>query len=259
MKKIVFLGCGKMGQAIMQNFLENNINRSDITIIDPSISNIKNPDDLDKNYQADIVILAIKPQNCQSIIDNFKNSNRYHQNTIFISILAGINCNFLEKILGNDKKIIRLMPNLPILLGEGISAYFANKNIKNNEEKDWVNLFGKNIKFTEEKFINKATAISGSGPAYLFLFAKNIIDAAQKIGLSKDDAQYLTKQTILGAAKMLQENNNIDELINNVTSKGGTTQAALEQFNNPDKSLQKLTQEAVKSAFKRAGELEKTP
>ena len=168
-----------MGGAIAKNFLNNNVKKENILTIDPSneSANFKSIFDLKnhknyQNYQADIVIFAIKPQNSAEIIENFTKSNLHHKNTIFISILAGKNTNFFENILGKDKKIIRLMPNLPILIGEGISGYFCNKNLKNNEEKPIIDLFGKSLKVENEDLIHQITAISGSGPAYLFLFAK---------------------------------------------------------------------------------------
>ena len=235
----------------MQNFLNNGVKRENILTIDPNNNNsdIKSINEIQDNYKADIVIFAIKPQGSEEILKEFAVKNSFNQNTIFISILAGKTIGFFENILGKDKKIIRLMPNLPILIDEGISAYFCNKNIQNGQEKELVNLFGQNLKLEKEDLINQATAISGSGPAYLFLFAKNIIESAQKIGLSKKEAQTLTKQTLFGASKMLLNEDNIDELINSVTSKGGTTQAALEEFNNSNNSLEDLVFKSINAAF----------
>ena len=264
---ILFLGLGKMGSAIMHNFLKNNIKKDNILTIDPisKEANFSNISQIPVNYQADIVIFAIKPQNSAEIIANFKNSANYHQNTIFISILAGKTIDFFENILGNDKKIIRLMPNLPILINQGISAYFSNKNLQNNEEKLIINLFGDNIKLDQEEKINQATAISGSGPAYLFSFAKNMIAAARTIGLNQEEAEKLAIKTILGSANMLVNQDNlvknnikesdIDNLINNVTSKGGTTKAALDILQNQDNSMQNMIEKAADAAFNRAKEL----
>lgn len=257
-KKILFLGFGKMGGAIAQNFLKLGVKKEHILAIDPynkeadfsDISQINT-----QNYQADVIIFAIKPQNSEKIIENFKNSNLFHQNSIFISILAGKNTRFFEDILGNDKKIIRLMPNLPILINEGICGYFCNKNLKNGEEKAIIDLFGTNLKVDDENLIHQITAISGSGPAYLFQFAKSIITAGQEIGLSQADSKKLTLKTILGAAKMLENEENIDQLINNVTSKGGTTSAALAEFNSEPNSLSNLTKNAINAALNRSKEL----
>ncbi len=243
-----------MGSAIRQNFLNNNISKKDILVIDPrsNLADITSISNINKDYKADVIIFAIKPQECEDILRELKSLQPYNQNTIFISILAGKKIKVFEDIFGKDKKIIRLMPNLPILIGEGISAYFANKNIKNNEEKAIIDLFGQNLKLSNEDLINQATAISGSGPAYLFLFAKSIIDAAKELGLDEEESKKLTKQTLLGASKMLLKEDNIDQLISNVTSKGGTTQAALDVF---DGSLQDLTLKAIKAAFERSKDL----
>lgn len=245
-----------MGGAILQKFLKNGIAREDILAIDSDPKNdfadFNSMKKIVADYQADIVVFAIKPQDSEVTLKEFFELNLFHRNTIFISILAGKNIKFFEKILGKNKKIIRLMPNLPILIDEGICAYFANKNLNQFEELESVNLFGKNLKFFDESAIDKVTAISGSGPAYLFLFAKNLIESGEKIGLNSSDAKKLVKQTIYGAAKMLLKENDLDLLINNVTSKGGTTAAALDVFNNPKKSLKSLTLKAVKAAFKRS-------
>jgi len=255
-KNFLFLGFGKMGGAIFHNFLQKNIKKENIATIDPSNSSADFKDISEiKNRKFDVVIFAIKPQNSEEILQKFAKSNLFHENTIFISILAGKNISFFEKFLGNDKKIVRVMPNLPILINEGISGYFSNKNLKNNEEKVIIDLFGQNIKVEKEDLIHQITAISGSGPAYLFLFAKNMVEAAVEIGLNQDQAQKLAIQTIFGASKMLLEEQNIEQLIDNVASKGGTTRAALDVFNDEENSLSQLTQKAVKSALKRSIEL----
>lgn len=248
-----------MGGAILQKFLKNGVNRSDILVIDSNPQNkLADFNDIEEakhsNYQADIVIFGIKPQDSEIILEKFANLKIFHKNTIFISILAGKNISFFTKILGEDKKIIRLMPNLPILIDEGICAYFSNKKVTQKEEKI-VDLFGQNIKLKRENLINQVTAVSGSGPAYLFLFAKNFIEVSQKIGLNKDDSQKLVKQTIFGAAKMMLDEDDLEQLIKNVTSKGGTTAAALDVFNKPKKSLYNIILKSVKAAFKRSKEL----
>jgi pyrroline-5-carboxylate reductase len=255
-KRILFLGYGKMGEAIAQNFIKNNVIRGDILAIDPisKEADILSIKDIKEGYSADVVIFAIKPQGCEEAIKEFMNSGSYNESTIFISILAGKDVDFFENIIGKDKKIIRLMPNLPILIGEGMCGYFANGNIQNGEEKEIINLFGKNIKVDNEDLINQVTAISGSGPAYLFLFAKTMVEAGKEIGLSNKESQELVKQTLLGASKMLLNEDNIDQLIDNVTSKGGTTKAALDVFRK-EGSLQNITSEAVKAALKRSREL----
>ena len=254
-----------MGGAIRQNFLQNNIAKSNIVIIDPNseLADFAAVEDAKNNSRFaayDVVIFAIKPQGSEAVLEEFYQTKLFHQNTIFISILAGKKIEFFEGFLGSDKKIIRLMPNLPITIGEGISAYFCNKNLQNNEEIELVNLFGQNLKLEQEDQINQVTAISGSGPAYLFLFAKSLILSAQKMGqgennLNEEIARKLVFQTLFGASKMLLNESDIDNLIKSVTSKGGTTASALEVFNNKENSLEDLVDKAVQAAFKRASKL----
>jgi len=263
LNKFLFIGCGKMGSAILQNFLKNNIDLKNIVIVDPEneLANFKSLAEIENYFQADVVIFAIKPQNSEVILKEFAKTKLFHHQTIFVSILAGKKIEFFENILGKNKKIIRLMPNLPILISEGISAYFCNKNLQKNEEKELVNLFGQNLKLEKEDLINQVTAISGSGPAYLFLFAKNLVEAGLKIGLKEEDAKKLVIQTLFGAVKMLDKevnskNSDFDDLIKSVASKGGTTEAALNIFNNSkSNSLKELVESAIEAAFQRSKEL----
>jgi pyrroline-5-carboxylate reductase len=266
-KKILFIGCGKMGSAIIKNLLSNGFEYPQFTILKPSKKNliigvkyISSYRELPKNYQADIVVLAFKPQAAKEVLFDFAQCKITHSKTIFISILAGKKTEFFEEILGSKTKIIRLMPNLPTLINQGIFGYYPNLNVKKSELKslsNFLNAIGENIIVQKEDLIDAVTAISGSGPAYLFLFIKLMIEAAMELGLDKKSAEKLVEQTIYGSAKMaLQFDDDLEDLIESVASKGGTTEAAL-QILQENNQFKKIIFDAVKAANKRAIELSK--
>jgi pyrroline-5-carboxylate reductase len=258
-KKIFFLGCGKMGTSLLKALLKNGFESEDFLVMKPSDNNqidkvnyVSSYEEIAKDYCADIVFFTFKPQKAKEILSNFAKQNIYNSNTIFISILAGKRVTSFEDILGPDIKLVRLMPNLPIVIGEGIFAYFCNSKIKETEIIDFLNLLGKNIKLEKEELIDVVTAISGSGPAYLFLFIQMMVEASKKLGLSPDISEKIIKQTIYGSAKMaLTEDRDLDQLISDVASKGGTTEAALEILSE-DNIMQNIITRATDAALSRA-------
>ncbi len=256
-----------MGSAIIRNLLANDFEYPQFTILKPSKKNlivgvkyISSYQELPKNYQADIVVLAFKPQAAKEVLYEFAQHKIISSKTVIVSILAGKKTGFFEEILGEKTKIIRLMPNLPTLINQGIFGYYPNSHIKKSELKslsNFLNAIGQNIAVEKEDLIDSVTAISGSGPAYLFLFIKLMIEAAIELGLDKKSAEKLVEQTIYGSAKMaLLSNQDLEDLIESVASKGGTTEAALQvlQENN---QFKKIIFDAVKAANKRAKELSK--
>lgn len=264
-KKILFIGCGKMGSAVLKNLISNGFDENNFMVLKPSKKNlikkikyISSYSDLPKNYQADLVVFGFKPQVAKEILNDFVKAKITNQNTIFVSILAGKKTEFFEKILGKSAKIVRLMPNLPTLINEGISGYYLNQNIKKSEEKSltkFLNGISKNIKVTDENLINSVTAISGSGPAYLFLFIKSMIESAKDLGLDAKSSEILVEQTIFGASKIaLLTNKDLEELISSVASKGGTTEAALKVLHK-NNQFQKIISNAVKAAHKQSVKL----
>lgn len=261
-RNIFFLGCGKMGSAIINNLLKNRVSASSFLVLKPSDENqiqniryIHSYSEIPKNYKADIVFCVFKPQMATEILNNFSKQGIFDEDTIFISVLAGKKIAFFEKILGKEVKLIRLMPNLPITIGEGIFAYFCNSNIRESEILPLLDLMGKSVKLEKENLMDMVTAVSGSGPAYLFLFAEMVIKSARKIGLSDDVARQIVLQTIYGSAKMMKDSKeDLDQMIKNVASKGGTTEAALEVFNQ-DNAMQDIINNAINAAYERSKEL----
>lgn len=266
-KQILFIGCGKMGSAIIKNLLNNGFEYPDFTVLKPSRTNlvtgvkyISSYQELPTDYQADIVVFAFKPQVAGEILAEFAKQKNTHPNTVFISILAGKKTQFFEEILGKKTKIIRLMPNLPTLINQGVFGYYASSNLQQfeiNSLAKFLNGIGQNIVVADENLIDVITAISGSAPAYLFLFIEAMIESAVSLGLDKKSAEKLVEQSMYGSAKMaLQSDENLENLTASVASKGGTTESALNVLKQ-NNQFKNIIFEAVKAAKERATELSK--
>lgn len=266
MKNILFFGCGKMGSILAKNLLEektalasqiNVIKRSNNNRI-PSLKYFKNTAELPKNYQADLVFLAIKPQDSEQTLKEFSQAPIFHPNTIFISIFAGKKIAFFEKIFGKKTKIVRSMPNLPIQDSQGIFAYLCNQNIKDLESKKLEKIFSKfgtALKLENEKLFDAVTAIFGSGPAYIFLLQEIFTEIALSYKIPKSESAALIRQLFLGSA-LMSCNSDLDfsELRETVTSKSGTTAAALNVLQK-NSALKNIFKDAVAAAVKRSQEL----
>ena len=247
-----------MGSIILNNLInEKSIKSSKIKIIEKGQKDISQ-DLVKKKYKADLVFLAIKPQDSEKILENFKENQLFHENTIFISILAGKKIQFFEKIFGDNAKIIRSMPNLAIEESQGIFLYQENKNITNKESillEKIFQKFGLAYKIKDEKLFDPLTAIFGSGPAYLFLLQDVFAEITNKFKISKKDSDALVKQLFLGSSLMsCNANDNFKKLQKNVTSKGGVTQAGIDILENKD-SLKNLFSKVIDNANKRSKEL----
>lgn len=268
MNKILFLGCGKMGKIIVQNLIsEKSCKPSQITVLKPTaqnkidgISYIKNTTELVKNYHADIVFICIKPQEAKEVLKKFSQEKIFSEKTIFISILAGKKIEFFENIFGKKAKIIRSMPNLPIQDSQGIFTYFLNKNFTKSESQKLEKIFtkfGAILKLKDENLFDIATAIFGSGPAYIFLLQEIFSKIAIKNKISEEQANELVKTLFLGST-LMSCNSKLDfsQLRESVTSKGGTTQAALEVLQK-NSALEKLLSTAISKAQDRSKNLSK--
>lgn len=202
----------------------------------------------------DVVVLAVKPQNINEVMNELKGSLRPGQ--LVISIVAGVKLDTLSKGLALDR-IVRAMPNTPAQVGYGITGWTPTSAVT-DEDKDRVRAIlgamGEEIFFDSEDALDKITAVSGSGPAYFFLFAEYLINAGVNIGLSREEAGKLVRQTMLGAAHLLDESGEQpSELRRNVTSPGGTTERAIEVFIKS--GLAEIIDRAVRAAFERSREL----
>lgn len=197
---------------------------------------------------ADVVFLAVKPQDFASITVNFK------KDTLLCSIMAGVSIESLRSF--GTSKIVRMMPNTPAQVGVGFTAWTATDNLSSDDKKfveDILSRMGKHMYFKDEEDINKATAISGSGPAYFFIMLLAFIDAAQNLGFSREDATAMATQTMKGSNALIDEKTDLSQLIQRVASKGGTTEAALKVFEAHGND--QMWKNAVRVAYERAKEL----
>jgi pyrroline-5-carboxylate reductase len=267
-KKISFIGCGNMGEAILKGLLCSSFLKADEVGFfekDPSrrdfIRNTYNIDSEDDVCSAartsKYLLIAVKPQNIARLIEELKRCFRPESNCI-ISILAGISTSYYEKNLGSNASVIRVMPNTPALYNMGMITISPGKNAAGKDLEfvsGLMNKIGSSI-VIEEDLQHISTAINGSGPAYFFLFCKALVEAAVNNGLDPDTARKLAAHTMIGSGEMIKRSEmDLEELISRVASPGGTTEKALQTFSS--RKLEKIIAEAVENALKRSMELEK--
>ena len=270
MKNVVLFGFGKMGSSILKGWMLKSLNfnffvvekesslRS--TAVNVGIKSYENFEQLLKfvdEETIDIIFLAVKPQQMSEAIKVFSRLN--FSKILFISIAAGLSFDWFQSNLKKDIKLVRAMPNLPASVGFGVTGYCKTNNVDKIElldVQDLLSAFGKAVYLETESFIDVVTAISGSGPAYVFYFAEVLSKIGLNQGLSKKNANALAIQTIIGSAKLLEMSNiNPKILKENVTSPGGTTEAGLEILASEDYGLYNLLYKTVSAAKKRAKDL----
>jgi pyrroline-5-carboxylate reductase len=263
--KIAFIGGGNMGEAILATMLTQKLAATrDITVSDISeerrqyLSHKYTVKVLNNNLQAivdaGIIILAIKPQTLPNVMAEL--IGHIKPNQLVLSIIAGARIDTLQRGL-NHHAIVRSMPNTPAQIVEGVTVWTATANVTNNQKKivsAILGAMGKEFYVSDESFLDMATAISGSGPAYLFYFVESMIDAAVKIGLPNDMAKEMVIGTVLGAGQLIEQSGKEpSELRHMVTSPGGTTAEAIRKFE--EGGFSNLIYQAVKAAYEKAQQL----
>ncbi len=203
---------------------------------------------------ADVVLLAIKPQDLVATLESLR--DELGDGALLVSLLAGVKAAKIESLVDSSIRVIRVMPNTPLLISNGMSAIAPTARANQSDitlVKGLLESSGKAIVLSEDQ-MDAVTATSGSGPAYFFAFVEAMTKAAQRLGLSEADAKVLVAQTFLGAAKMLDESGkDAKTLRENVTSPKGTTSAALSEFEKAD--LEELVYKAMQAARDRSIEL----
>jgi len=261
-QRIGIIGAGNMGSAIIKGISASNLN-TDLLIFDideakllffQSETGINVSGSIENIIDfSDILILAVKPGTILSVSALLKNYNG-----IIISIAAGISINSITNTAGTDKKVVRAMPNTPVTTGSGMTVLSHSSNIEFNEIENVRSIFSSigEVLIMDEKHMNTVTAISGSGPAYIFTFIQAMADAGVKLGIPRSEALLLAGQTILGSAKMfLDKKENPIMLRDKVTSPGGTTIAALHVLEKA--GFSGIIIDAIEAAANRAKELDK--
>ena len=242
--RIAVIGGGTMGEAMVKCFLTRKVaTPQDITVSDMSlprrewISKEYGVSSLADNgkavVDADLIILAVKPSDLFKVMEDILKASSLQARALILSIVAGATLSSLCHGLDHSA-VIRAMPNMPAQIGEGITVWTATAEVDHKQKqavRSLLGSLGEEVYVTEEKYLDMATALSGSGPAYVFLFVEALIDAGVHIGLPRNISQELVMQTILGATHVLRETGKHPaELRNMVTSPGGTTAEALLQL-----------------------------
>lgn len=266
--KILIIGGGNMGMTYAQSFLRSHIcDRNNLMILEKSAerSYELTRDTEFKVYSepedcisvADLIILAVKPQDSHALFERLHSLIDKQQ--VVLSIMAGVKIKTIAINLGTNK-VIRAMPNLPSQIGMGMTVFTSTEDVTRIElvmVQNLINTTGKSLYVSDEALIDAATAISGSGPAYVWYFMKALIEASREMGFSESEAEMLVSQTFKGAVDLFQKTDfSCEEWIKKVASKGGTTEAALSVFERTN-----LYQDIIagaKAALLRAEELGKT-
>jgi len=259
---IGIIGGGNMGEALIRGLLKSN---KSLIICEISPQRIKY---LKENYsvivtdnleellkKSEIVIFAVKPQVIDSVLNNVKNSRISLNDKLFISIAAGVKIEKFEKYLGNDKKIVRVMPNACAFVLESMSALSPNKNVTENEIKTALDIFnsiGETV-VIDEAYMDAITGLSGSGPGFVALILEAFSDAGVNVGLPRDIVNKLILQTFKGTIKLIEEGKSFIEVKNMVTSPGGTTIAGIHELEKG--ALKATIMNCIKRATERSKEL----
>jgi pyrroline-5-carboxylate reductase len=264
-ERLCVIGSGNMGEALIKAMAPSGIyNKKDITVTD---INQQRLDYFIRNYHikthqentagikdAQTVILAVKPQILSAVLTEIK--GKLEPESLIISIAAGRTIKSIEDVLGSQVHIVRVMPNTPALVNEGVCAICAGSSASSDDirkTKQILSSIGKTFEL-EEEYFDAVTALSGSGPAYVFYLAEAMVQSGKEMGLSANIADMLTMQTIKGSAALLEQSSeNAEELRNKVTSKGGTTEAAINMMK--DLGVGKNIIKAIKAAKQRSIEL----
>lgn len=266
---IGFIGSGNMASSLIGGLLSSSANGVDaeqIIVFDPSREKV---DALVKKFsvraaqdnqslvsQADTVVIAVKPQVLQKVLEPLR--DEFAQSSpLIVSVVAGIKGESIEAWLQKPYSIVRVMPNTPALVGAGASGMHANSRVTDQQRRTTetlMNAVGLSAWVESEQDIDSVTALSGSGPAYFMLFIQELVEAAVNAGMQESTAKTLAVQTAMGAAKLVSSSDQpIQTLIDNVTSPGGTTEQALKSFANS--GLSQTVNTAFDAAKRRSEEL----
>ena len=268
--KLAVIGAGNMAYSIIRGLLDSSRKRFVITTSDPDetrredlvargVSWARTNQEAIK--QSEAVILAVKPQLDSPVLQKLE----VDQSQLLISIAAGVNVSSLAAWTNPNQCIVRCMPNTPALLGKGITGLFSKDNVSQHQKDlatELMSSVGETSWVTEESEIDSITALSGSGPAYFFFLMEQMVEAGLELGLSEELSENLAKATAMGAAEMASVSSvPLTELRQNVTSPGGTTEAAINYMEKKEVSIsiKKAIFEAKQKAVDLSREFGVTP
>ena len=256
---ILLIGCGNLGSILLKKWSYND-QISKIIVVQPSLSKkdafnsitkvtfVKCYEEISRDFIPQVVVIAIKPQQIFDVMPNYR---IYSKSASFISLCAGIDVNFLKECLGNTAIIIRVMPNIAMSLSESVNLSYMSEVLPNEKQKvsTVFNDTGLIYWIQKEDIFDKLSPITGSGPAFFFSLAEELVRHTVEAGINEEDAIKLVSQTFTGSAKLLEtRKTTISNLISSITSRGGITQAALQVLNS---DLPKTISSCLKAAMER--------
>ncbi|MFN4146794.1 MAG: pyrroline-5-carboxylate reductase [Runella sp.] len=265
--KIAIVGCGNMGMAFAKSFLQYDlVKKENLLLIEKSADRAENLRNENTGVVVetvsthlgdyDVVILSVKPQDFNAIAESLRAVLQPQQ--VVLSIMAGITIARIQEAL-DHRLVIRAMPNTPAMLGMGITGFSAAKELSFAQllrVDNLINATGRSVFLEDESMLDAVTALSGSGPAYFYYIVKSMVEAGKRMGFEESMATLLVKQTMLGAFHLINNaDKSLDDLIKAVASKGGTTEAALREFEGGH--LSETLQTGILAAERRAKELSK--
>ncbi len=263
MGKLLLVGCGKMGGAMLDGWLSRGLAAADVLVAEPvealrpkkaGLRAVGSTSEISE--RPEIVVLAVKPQTMEAVLPDLRRFA--DEGSVFLSIAAGKTLKYFASHLGAAAKVVRAMPNTPAAVRQGITVACAAKGVSAAEKKRCQQLLeavGQALWVEDEALMDPVTALSGSGPAYVFLLVEAMAAAGAKLGLSADMAMQLARATVAGSGELLKQSSEpAQQLRVNVTSPGGTTAEALKVLMAAD-GIQPVFDKALAAASRRSREL----
>ncbi len=268
---VLLVGCGRMGGALLEGWFQRGLNPVDAIVIEPAgresvapcadhraLTVLPHVQDVPGDFHPDVVLFAVKPQVADQTIPDYA---RFAESCpVFLSVIAGKDTAYYQSHLGDEAAVVRAMPNTPAAIGKAVSVLYAASSasaVQRRVCEVLMSAVGKVEWIADESFMDAVTAVSGGGPAYVFLLAECLRDAGVAAGLPEDLATRLSYMTISGAGAMLEQDGvEPDVLRKNVASPGGTTAAALSVLMD-EGGMKQLFERAVAAAAERSRELAK--
>jgi pyrroline-5-carboxylate reductase len=258
--RVGIVGTGIIGEALIEVLLRSGLSKESLFVAEKrqerkdEIINKYDVSEITDYSSLDAVLFAVKPQDFMATLETISSS--LSNSPLIVSFAAGIKIKSIEEKLGKGSRVIRVMPNTPMVMGRGMSAMSLGRAAFSDDQ-EWVRGFlskAGEVIVVDESLQDAVTATSGSGPAYYFAFTEAVVGAARRLGLSPEDAVTLASQTLIGAALMVEKSGkDLSTLRENVTSPNGTTAAALKSF--ADSGLEEIVYKAMKAAHDRSIEL----
>lgn len=263
--KLLVIGGGNMGLTYAKGIHNANLLGEAIMVLEKGADNVSTLQKKEPQFNvfenardcvsiADIIMVAVKPFHCESVFETIKPFVR--ENQVIISVMAGVKISTIQNGLGLEK-VIRSMPNLPAMINKGMTTFTGSQQVSSAEldiVKNLLGSTGKAIKVDSEDEIDKSTGLSGSGSAYIFYFMEAMMESAKEMGFSEEEAKAITCQTFDGAVDLFrQKTDSTSEWIDKVCSKGGTTIAAINTFE--DNEVKANIKKGIFAAYNRAVEL----